>query len=312
MANSEPTPVKGSEDQQESQKQDDMQDMDIDIFDMKPMTTGTAPSQPAQKVTTGLDDLDIFGGPAPQLQTNVSAPGVQAPSGPEDIFSGDLLGGGNNLNPPISQATQPQVPQQQVSNDLYDMDLFGGMTQKQEPQVPVPQQNPSQNIGGFDLMGGDMLGGSNPTTNQPKVPSSPQNDGFEFDDFEDDKKKTADDPNALKFTAFTTEHLDVKFVSKKETENKTVVHSVYANKTTNFISDLSVKVAAAKHLKMNLMSLNKDSIDPNNDGETSQTIEIENSMQGKKAVALKIKISYKINGVDFNKEGIIQGFPSDY
>lgn len=35
-------------------------------------------------------------------------------------------------------------------------------------------------------------------------------------------------------------------------------------------------------------------------------------MQGKKAVALKIKISYKINGVDFNKEGIIQGFPSDY
>ena len=51
---------------------------------------------------------------------------------------------------------------------------------------------------------------------------------------------------------------------------KSIVKSFYANKTNDMVKEIAVRVAQAKHLRMTLHPLNKDSIEPKNDRGTFQ------------------------------------------
>lgn len=123
--------------------------------------------------------------------------------------------------------------------------------------------------------------------------------------------KPQGDAYDLEFSAFSTDHLEIKFHCKREGQ-KVIVKACYNNLKPAMIGSLNVKLAAAKHLRMNLMPLNKDSVDANSRDTTYQMIEIENTMQGKKGIALKLKLGYKITGMNVDKEGVINGFPSEY
>lgn len=112
----------------------------------------------------------------------------------------------------------------------------------------------------------------------------------------------------------STDHVDINFEVTKDLSDKkkSIIKAYYANKTNDMVKEIAVRVAQAKHLRMNLHPLNKDSIEPKNERGTYQTIELENTLLGQKGVALKMKISYKINGMEHTKDGIVSNFPSDY
>lgn len=203
------------------------------------------------------------------------------------------------------------------------MDLFGGAPAQPvggSQAKPVTQAPAQPQTGGMDLFGGDLMGGnSNPAPAQPKKVSDDQDD-FEFDDFaEDTPERAPARKNVLNFLAFTTDHIDITFDCEKDQNdnNKTLIQALYVNKTSDVVTDVRPQVAAAKHLKMDLAKLEVNGKNLEKDPLTAnaaaiQKIEIYNSMTGQKAIALKMKLSYKVNGMENSKDATIKNFPADY
>ena len=285
-----------------------------DIFDMTPIEPSNQANQNNNLQNTGIDSYDLFGGPQ---QNNQPMNQNQNTGGMNDIFGGDLLG--NNFNQqqqnqftqqqqqqPSLAAQQPAQPNNQPQG-LFDMDLFGGGGQvNQQPAQQVPANN---------MMTMDLFGNSQ---NQPQQTPNLQNFnlGMDMGMGLNTNNQNTNPPNNqeqydLEFSAFKTDHLDIMFHCNKQ-GTTTKIKACYNNLKPTLIGDLNVKLAAAKHLRMNLMPLNKDSVDSNSKNITHQMIEIENTMQGKKGIALKLKLNYKITGMNVEKEGVINGFPSDY
>ena len=255
-----------------------------DIFDMTPIEPSNQANQNQQTYggsqNMGIQDQDLFGGP---LQPNNQTQALpQQNVGMVDMFGGDLLGG----NQQLAQNQLPPQLQPQSKGGMFDMDLFDGS----QPH-PQAQSQPQSNMMNMDQFGGQPqaqpmnmnlnmnmnLAGKSPNINSPMKPPEEAYD--------------------LEFTAFSTDHLEIKFHCKKDGQ-KVTIKAFYNNLKPTLIGSLNVKLAAAKHLRMNLMPLNKDSVDSNSKNTTYQMIDIENTMQGKKGIALKLKLSYKITGMN--------------
>lgn len=217
---------------------------------------------------------------------------------------------------------KPTVEAPKQSNDIFSLDLFGGSPAKptEAKVAPVAQ---AQVTPSMDLFGGDLMGGnSNPAPVQPSAKKiSEDKDDFEFDDFADDSspQHSPARKNVVNFLAFTTDHIDITFDCEKDQNdnNKTLIQAMYMNKTNEMVTDIRPQVAAAKHLKMDLAklevngkNLEKDPLMANS--AAIQKIEIYNEMTGKKSIALKMKLSYKVNGMENSKDATIKNFPPDY
>ena len=166
-----------------------------------------------------------------------------------------------------------------MPNDLFSMDLLGGDQPQAKPQQnPVINSTPAMNSNGNNLLDNntnDLLGNNVEDSNK-------NNEDFDFDDFEDEKPK--EEQPAQKILAMSTDHVDINFEVTKVRKNflkkiqdlsdkkKSIIKAYYANKTNDMVKEIAVRVAQAKHLRMNLHPLNKDSIEAKNERGTYQVI----------------------------------------
>ena len=272
-----------------------------------------------------MGDDDLLGG---GHHTSVKAT-TSSVNHPSD-FGIDLMGGGihnfggeallNNTNKPANSGTPKEA-----FDDLMGFSMGGSINSK-----PLPGSNshystssqvrpaPSTSFGDdFDLLGGT----SHPIHTQTQsvnipVPNSQSNtpqqssavDDFEFEDFQ------APVPSALTVNAFRDDCVDVKFVCRKDASpSRTLINITFDNLSSTQLSSIDIKVGPAKHIQLN--SFNPLSIASLNAGARNvhtHSMDVTNTLQGQKAIAFRVQVSYTVSGVVQNRDTVVNGFSSTY
>jgi AP-1 complex subunit gamma-1 len=78
------------------------------------------------------------------------------------------------------------------------------------------------------------------------------------------------------------------------------------------ITGLVFQCAVPKYVKLEMGAASGTSVPPNGAGAVEQAIKVTNSMLGQKALQLKIKVQYSINGVQYSELGQVSGFPEGF
>eukprot|EP00828_Plagiopyla_frontata_P026162 TRINITY_DN3394_c0_g1_i1.p1 TRINITY_DN3394_c0_g1~~TRINITY_DN3394_c0_g1_i1.p1 ORF type:complete len:600 (-),score=107.60 TRINITY_DN3394_c0_g1_i1:89-1888(-) len=206
-----------------------------------------------------------------------------------------------------SSADQQKSNQQTNQGNLLDlMSLDENPKQQQQSTSPVKQQDQG-NI--LDLY-------ENKEQQQKQQQAKIQQQQIQKPKIEDIKdlifEEKAQDQQVLEFTGFEDSNLKIHFYCYKQNNNqtKTLINLTYSNKTEETISDIVVQIAVQKHLKLQMGAIQHNSL-TRTLPILKQQLFVENSIGGKK-IALKMKISYKINDSNFSCEKLITNFPENY
>jgi AP-1 complex subunit gamma-1 len=272
-------------------------EVDFLNFDMTGTTT-TTPVKPATTDKAPADDLfNIFSNPAPT--TTTTAP-------PTSIDINALYTSANVMNTgnPMNNLMFNNIPN---NNFMFNPGMNTGMNQMQ---------------GGMNFNTG-MAGGVNynfanmnsvPTINTaPTVTTNNNNNSNAFDllgGFATVSPTVS--PSALTIKAFSDDNLEITFTCTKDAQDTTGIQANFSNKSGNAITDLVFQAAVMKHLKLTMNPISGTKIQPNARNGVSQTMKIVNSMQGQKAIVVKLKISYNINGQQVAKDQVVNEFPATY
>jgi len=198
---------------------------------------------------------------------------------PTNIGTSDILNLYGNAGPSQNQfgggfnmGGSVQTQQQQQSSNL--LDVFGSNMNTGLGTSP--------GLGGFDALGG--------------FGTSPSNQGSE----------------GLTLKAAEDSNLEVVFNCKKENQNTAHIVTNFNNKTGSSINNVQFQVAVQKHCKLNMNPISSNTIPSYSKGGVTQVMKIENSSQGTKAIALKMKVIYEINGTTQVLEKVVNTFPTTF
>jgi AP-1 complex subunit gamma-1 len=239
----------------------------------------STPATTTQPTTTG-NTVDILGDIFSSNPTTTAKP--QTNVGAQDILN---LYGNTGFSQPVNQGFG--IGQ----NINYG---FGGQTQQQSSYDP---------LGG--LLG---MGTSNPVnTLSPGLPgSSNLNLGGGFTSTNTATSPTSSD---LVIKAVEDNNLEVLFQCKKDNQNTAHIVTKFNNKSSSQINNVVFQVAVQKHCKLNMNPISSNTIPAYSNGNVTQIMKIENTAQGQKAIALKLKVVYDINGMTQTQEKVVNSFP---
>lgn len=161
-------------------------------------------------------------------------------------------------------------------DQLVDFGILGTNTHENltQPNIttPEPSMLNSDMLGSnFDRNASPVLPQAQPklmaTQSQPNTQNAPGVD-FEFGDF-DDFAEPQQASQKGSFVAFQDDNISLTFDCTK-TGNLMDINALYGNKSAFLLENFYIKIAAAKHLSMNLMPLNTNQMRPGSSGEMSQ------------------------------------------
>lgn len=247
--------------------------------------------QQNQFINQGLSNKDIRSPLQKQNQTQQN---------PLDNLLNMVLGSGTKITtniPETAQATDgsPTNPANLLEMDLIGADADLGGFAAQNPShgsKPISEQPHSQHMGseaptedlkGMDLLGmspiGDLMAVQQPELHKAESvpPGHTQNvfggdiggsmqdeaQDFEFGDFEMPKSEE------MILTALGDENLELLFKCVKENQ-KTKIDSFVRNKSGFDITNYEIKIAPAKHVKLNLLPLSSKTAKANSEHEITQ------------------------------------------
>lgn len=88
------------------------------------------------------------------------------------------------------------------------------------------------------------------------------------------------------------------------------ITAIFSNKSPGLISDLNMLVSVKKYLTLNLFAVSSSTLAPGAPNAASQAMTITNTQEGSQPLALRIKITYKVNGSPFEHTKVIDQFPA--
>lgn len=105
-------------------------------------------------------------------------------------------------------------------------------------------------------------------------------------------------PKEAVMNAHEDPQLKVDFKLTRDSQNSSIhkITAVYSNKTGGLITDLNMLVSVKKYLTLNLFSVSNPTLGPGATNGSTQSMTITNTQEGQQPLALRIKITYKING----------------
>ncbi|XP_010682592.2 AP-1 complex subunit gamma-2 [Beta vulgaris subsp. vulgaris] len=239
---------------------------------------------------------------------DLSSDDVPAPnsSGGGD-FLNDLLGVDLSLAPSQSGTTQNQKSGTDALLDLLSIGSPPAMDSSATPDIlslnleskssgvplerlssvssmPVQVSSPSGAAPIVDLL--DGLSSSQPTLeiNGPQFPS---------------------------IAAFESSSLKMMFDFSKSAGSLQVtsIKATFTNLSANIYTDFLFQAAVPKFLQLHLDPASSTNLPANGNGSITQTMRVTNSQHGKKPLAMRFRIGYKVNGKDVLEEGQITNFP---
>ncbi|XP_021726976.1 AP-1 complex subunit gamma-2-like isoform X1 [Chenopodium quinoa] len=118
-------------------------------------------------------------------------------------------------------------------------------------------------------------------------------------------------PQFPSMVAFESSSLKMTFEFSKSAGSPQVtsITATFANLSANSYTDFLFQAAVPKFLQLHLDPASSTTLPASGDGLIIQTMRITNSQHGKKPLAMRIRIGYKVNGKDVLEEGQISNFP---
>ncbi|CAL9167443.1 unnamed protein product [Musa hybrid cultivar] len=245
-------------------------------------------SQPSSTATTLKFPNGVAKPPAAPLVDllDLSADDTSVPSSTSNDFLHDLLGIGLTNSP--SSGIAPSG-----GTDIL-MDLLSIGTPVQNDTAPkvvssnqafAPTTKPvPTTIQVMDLLDGLSSNGSLSGSQTPVYPS---------------------------ITAFESSTLKIMFSFTKKPEKPHVneIHATFVNLSSDAYTDFVFQAAVPKFVQLHLDPASSNQLPASGNGTITQTLTVTNSQHGQKALAMRVRMVYKVNNQEKSEQGQIDNFP---
>ncbi|CAM0912965.1 unnamed protein product [Alopecurus aequalis] len=113
-------------------------------------------------------------------------------------------------------------------------------------------------------------------------------------------------------TAFQSATLKITFNFKKQSgkPQETTMHVSFTNLTSATLTDFMFQAAVPKFIQLRLDPASSSTLPASGNGSVTQSLSVTNNQHGQKPLAMRIRISYKVNGEDRLEQGQISNFPA--
>ncbi|KAL5212792.1 hypothetical protein ABZP36_023639 [Zizania latifolia] len=268
------------------------------------------PNGVAKPATSPLADLlDLSTDDAPAITT------ASTNTAPSDFLQ-DLLGiGGINSSTTgasSSASTDILIDLLSIGSSPSQNGLpaaaFSLPAQETKPVSTVPQVGhvvPEV----MDLLG--SLSSSTPVSGTKSAPAIPQ----DMDILDGVPSNTSvsgpDNIGHSSITAFQSATLKINFDFKKQPgkPQETTIHATFTNLTSISYTDFVFQAAVPKFIQLRLDPASSSIAPANGNGSVTQGLNVTNNQHGQKPLAMRIRMSYKVNGEDRLEQGQVSNFP---
>eukprot|EP00744_Colponema_vietnamica_P001407 GILI01002325.1.p1 GENE.GILI01002325.1~~GILI01002325.1.p1 ORF type:complete len:169 (+),score=64.36 GILI01002325.1:76-507(+) len=112
--------------------------------------------------------------------------------------------------------------------------------------------------------------------------------------------------------AFDSRGVKIVFEFSKQPgqPDTTIVNAKFVNSTPATLSEFIFQAAVPKYLKLTMNPATSSVVPGNSNGQVTQKIIVQNSMQGEKPLLMKIKVDYNVNGQPVSEQGQVSNFPA--
>jgi len=245
------------------------------LADLLDLSSDGAPASTVASTTTPndfLQDLLGIGG------VSSSTTGVTSTASTDILM--DLLSIGSSPSQngtPVTDFHHPGQESKPVPAVPEAIDLLGSLSPETKPTPVVPQ--------GMDLLDG--------------LSSNTSVSGLE-------------NTTHPSITAFQSATLKITFDFKRKPGNprETTIHATFTNLTSSTFTDFIFQAAVPKFIELRLDPASGNTVPANGNGSVTQGLNVTNNQQGQKPLAMRIRMSYKVNGKDRLEQGQVSNFPS--
>ncbi|XP_068649729.1 AP-1 complex subunit gamma-2-like [Aristolochia californica] len=262
----------------------------IDLLDL------SSDDAPAAASSTGDFLNDLLGG---GLTTNLSISGVnQVPTGSADILM-DLL---SIETTPQNNQSMPNVMSTTIDN-LPSVSPLDSLSLNSSPALST--QTAEGSVTGFLK---ETAGPTGPT----KSMAGPAPVVDLLDDLSSNSPMPAQNPTYPSIVAFQSNNLKIMFSFSKlpEEPQVTEIQATFTNLSPHVYTDFIFQAAVPKFIQLHLDPASSNILPGGGIGSIRQSLTITNSQHGQKALAMRIRIAYKVNNQDVLEQGQINNFPS--
>lgn len=189
----------------------------------------------------------------------------------------------------------PLNPPKALAKNMLDIDLLLG-TDEPSPAQPTEERPAPTATPTLD----DIFGSSTPILNAfqspPEAPAQP-----------------SDPTDALTLTPIQDEDIVVTMsCTKKDSGNPeiTTIEASTRNVSTSLISAFKLQVAVPKHVQLQLSPASSTTMASGE--QVVQTIRLTNSLQGEKALMMKLKCDFQLGPEPRSKQTTVSSFPASY
>ncbi|AQK80602.1 AP-1 complex subunit gamma-1 [Zea mays] len=113
-------------------------------------------------------------------------------------------------------------------------------------------------------------------------------------------------------TAFQSATLRITFSFKKQPgkPQETTINASFTNLATTALTDFVFQAAVPKFIQLRLDPASSSTLPASGNVSVTQSLSVTNNQHGQKPLAMRIRMSYKVNGEDRLEQGQISNFPS--
>jgi len=113
-------------------------------------------------------------------------------------------------------------------------------------------------------------------------------------------------------TAFQSATLRITFSFKKQPgkPQETTINATFTNLATTTFTDFIFQAAVPKFIQLRLDPASSSTLPASGNGSVTQGLCVTNNQHGQKPLAMRIRMSYKVNGEDRLEQGQISNFPA--
>ncbi|XP_073101118.1 AP-1 complex subunit gamma-2 isoform X3 [Elaeis guineensis] len=219
--------------------------------------------------------------PAPLVDLlDLSSDDVPAPTSSATDFLHDLLGG--DLMSPSSSGTDILMDLLSIGSPSAPTDVsIRNTISSNQGNAGEPKTAPASVM---DLLDGLPSNSSLPGDKNPIYPS---------------------------ITAFESSTLKVTFSFTKQPgkPQNTMIQATFTNLSSNTYTDFIFQAAVPKFIQLRLDPASSSTLPASGNGTITQMLSVTNSQHGQKALAMRLRIVYKVNDQDKMEQGQINNFP---
>ncbi|KAF0933493.1 hypothetical protein E2562_018579 [Oryza meyeriana var. granulata] len=248
------------------------------------------PNGVAKPATSPLADLlDLSSDDVPAIAT------ASTTTAPNDFLQ-DLLGiGGVN-------SSTAGAPSSSSTDILIDLLSIGSSTSQNGP--PAADFSPPQ---ATDLLG--SLSSSTSISGIKSAPAVPQD--MDLLDGLPSNTSISGVDNHSSIMAFQSATLKINFDFKRHPgkPQETTIHATFTNLTSTSYTDFVFQAAVPKFIQLRLDPASGNVVPASGNGSVTQGLSVTNNQHGQKPLAIRIRMSYKVNGEDRLEQGQVSNFP---